>query len=87
MVLHEFIGFQETAKENSSHQVFPKEEYVRYTGAVHIILVLALPAKQHSILHAANCPDNEKSDVLRRAEEHLRIVQVERSFYKTTCDD
>jgi hypothetical protein len=28
-----------------------------------------------------------KSDVLKAAEEHLRIVQVERLFYKTTCDD
>ena len=39
-----------------------------------------------AILRAANCPDKEKSCVLRKAEDHLRVVQCERSHYKTTCD-
>ena len=39
-----------------------------------------------AILRAANCPDKEKSCVLREAEDHLRVVQCERSHYKTTCD-
>ena len=47
------------------------------------------PCQQNStaILHAANWPENSKSDVLKSAEEHLRIVQVEWSFYKTSCDE
>ena len=39
-----------------------------------------------AILRAANSSDSSKSTTLRKAEEHLRLVQVERSFYKTTCD-
>ncbi len=39
-----------------------------------------------AILRTANCPNREKSDVLKGAYEHLRIVQCERSYYKTTCD-
>lgn len=40
-----------------------------------------------AVLRAANQPTSAKSDTLRQAQEHLRIVQVERSFYKTTCDE
>ena len=40
-----------------------------------------------AILRAANCPDGAKSSVIEEAQEHLRVVQCERSFYKTTCDD
>ena len=39
-----------------------------------------------AILRAANCSEGDKSETTKIAEEHLRIVQVERSFYKTTCD-
>ena len=39
-----------------------------------------------AILRAANCSDANKSSTIKDAEEHLRIVQVERSFYKSTCD-
>ena len=37
-----------------------------------------------AIVCAANCSEGEKSDTIKAAEEHLRIVQVERSFYNTT---
>ena len=40
-----------------------------------------------AILRAANQTDGEKSDTLKKAEEHLRIVSLERSLYKTSCDD
>ena len=40
-----------------------------------------------AILRAANSPDAEKFATLKDAEEHLRIVQLERSFYKTKCDE
>ena len=39
-----------------------------------------------AILRAVNCSEENKSSTIKAAEEHLRIVQVERSFYKTTCD-
>ena len=39
-----------------------------------------------AILRAANCSEANKSNTIKDAEEHLRIVQVERSFYKSTCD-
>ena len=38
------------------------------------------------ILRAANSSEASKSSTLKEAEEHLRIVQVERSFYKSTYD-
>ena len=38
-----------------------------------------------AIVRAANSHDVEKSAVLKKAEEHLRIVQMERSFYKINC--
>ena len=40
-----------------------------------------------AILRTANSSEGEKSTTIKTAEEHLRIVQVERSYYKTTCDD
>ena len=39
-----------------------------------------------AILRAANQTDGEKSDTLK-AKEHLRIVSLERSLYKTSCDE
>ncbi len=40
-----------------------------------------------AILRAANHPDTEKSVILKAAENHLEKVQLERSFYKTCCDN
>ena len=40
-----------------------------------------------AILRATNCPEGEKSATLIAAQEHRTLVQLERSFYKTTCDD
>ena len=37
-----------------------------------------------AILRAANSLEASKSNTIREAEKHLRIVQVERSFYKST---
>lgn len=39
-----------------------------------------------AILLAANSSEASKSSTIREAEEHLHIVQIERSFYKSTCD-
>ena len=50
-------------------------------------LCAACQKTSYAIRRAANCPEREKTSVLKEAEEHLRIVQIERSFYKTTCDD
>ena len=38
------------------------------------------------LLRSANQPDEVKSAVIKQAEEHLRVVGIERSFYKTTCN-
>ena len=40
-----------------------------------------------ALLRAANRPEEEKSITIREAQEHLRVVQLERSYYKTTCDE
>ena len=42
--------------------------------------------KSTAIINSANMPEREKSATLLKAEEHLHQVQVERCFYKTTCD-
>ena len=39
-----------------------------------------------AIMRSANMPEWEKSATLLMVEEHLHLVHVERSFYKTTCD-
>lgn len=39
-----------------------------------------------AILQAVNTSEASKSSTIREAKEHLRIVQIERSFYKSTCD-
>ena len=39
-----------------------------------------------AIVRAANSSTTNKSTALKEAEEHLCIVKVERSFYKSTCD-
>ena len=41
----------------------------------------------NAIFKAANLPESEKSATIKAAEEHLQVVQLERSFYKTSCDD
>lgn len=60
----------------------------------HLLLMkpmtdLCWTCQKHStiLLRAANCPSASKSGVLEAYQEHLRIVGVERSFYKTKCDD
>ena len=40
-----------------------------------------------AILRAANHIESEKSASIKAAEEHLTIVQLERSFYRSSCDD
>ena len=39
-----------------------------------------------AVIRMANCSEEEKSDVLKVAEEHLRVVEVERKFYKSTVE-
>ena len=39
-----------------------------------------------AVIRMANCSEVEKSDVLKIAEEHLRVVEVERKFYKSTVE-
>ena len=39
-----------------------------------------------AIVQASNKPDSEKSATIKEAQDHLMLVQLERSFYKTTCD-
>ena len=39
-----------------------------------------------AVIRMANCSEVEKSDVLKVAEEHLRVVEVERKFYKSTVE-
>ena len=41
----------------------------------------------YALRRAANYPSSQKSDIIKNAEEHLRIVQIERSYYKTKCDE
>ena len=41
-----------------------------------------------AILRAANRPEEEKMiTIIREAQKHLRVVQLERSYYKTTYDE
>ena len=57
-----------------------------YHHEANVWFVLDLPTNSTAILRAANYSEGDKSDTTKTAKEHLRIVQVERSFYKTTCD-
>ena len=40
-----------------------------------------------ALLRSANMSESDKSDTLRKAEEHLRIVQLERSTYMSSCEE
>ena len=53
------------------------------------MLDLCWQCQQNSraILRAANCPESEKSATIKAAEVHLTNVQLERSYYRTICDD
>ena len=37
------------------------------------------------ILNATNCSENEKTKTIQVAEEHLRVVHMERALHKNTC--
>ena len=39
------------------------------------------------IVCSSNCSEEEKSSTIKIAEEHLRIVQMERSYYTSSCED
>ena len=39
------------------------------------------------IVRLSNCSEEEKSSTIKIAEEHLRIVQMERSYYTSSCED
>lgn len=39
-----------------------------------------------AIMRSANKPDSEKSATILAAQEHLTLVRLERSFYKTSCE-
>ena len=71
------------------HLLSPMEAAVAISVLMKPMTDLCWTCQQNStaILKVANFPEREKSDVLKAAEEHLQIVQLERSFYKTTCDD
>ena len=47
-------------------------------------LCLQCQKNSSAILRSANLTKSEKSDTLRVAEEHLRVVQDERSFYRSS---
>ena len=40
-----------------------------------------------AILRSVNCSEEDKSDALKKAEEHLRVVHVERSYYNTIVSE
>ena len=40
-----------------------------------------------ALLWAANRPEEEKTITIREPQKHLRVVQLEKSYYKTTCDE
>ena len=40
-----------------------------------------------AILRATNCSENEKTKTIQVAEEHLRVVRMERALYKNTCQE
>ena len=40
-----------------------------------------------AILRATNCSENEKTKTIQAAEEHLRVVRMERALYKNTCQE
>ena len=50
---------------------------------------LCWTCQKHSaaVVRAANNTSDGKSPVLLEYEEHLRVVVIERSFYKTMCDE
>ena len=39
------------------------------------------------ILRSVNQPEEVKSAAIKEAEKHIRVVGIERSYYKTTCDN
>ena len=39
------------------------------------------------IVRSSNCSEEEKSSTIKIAEEHLRIVQMERACYTSSCED
>ena len=40
-----------------------------------------------AIVRSSNCSEEEKSSTIKIAEEHLRIVQMERSYYTSSYED
>lgn len=40
-----------------------------------------------AIVRSANCLESEKSEIIRAAEKHLRIVSIERAYYKSVCEE
>ena len=49
--------------------------------------VLAMAAEQYDDFEFSQCSDLEKSATLSKAIEHLRVVTVERSYYRSITED
>ena len=88
------LYFESTQEEPSLHAVaystFCKlwQFQLRQIKLMKPITDLCWTCQQNSsaLLKCANSPEKQKSETVLNALEHLRIVQCERSYYKTTCD-
>ena len=88
--------YRQAAEQDTSIQAVAYTTFCRLWKAQLPSLIIMKPmtdlcwtCQQNSsaILQASNFPDRVKSDVLKKAEEHLLIVQKERFFYKTKCKE
>ena len=88
--------YHEAAEQDPSVHAVAYTTFCRLWKALVPSLIIMKPmtdlcwtCQQNSsaILRASNFPERVKSDVLKKAEEHLFIVQKERSFYKTKCKE
>ena len=88
--------YYEAAEQDPSVHAVAYTTFCRLWKALVPSLIIMKPmtdlcwtCQQNSsaILRASNFPERVKSDVLKKAEEHLFIDQKERSFYKTKCKE
>ena len=88
--------YKEAAQQGETQQVIACTTFFRLWKAQLPYVVLMKPLtdlcwkcqqNSNAILRAANSSDRSKSTTIEEALEHLRIVQVERSHYRTTCKE
>ena len=81
--------YHATAEEDVFHAVAYSTFYKLWNTLLPLVVIMKPMSDlcAQCLLQAANLPESEKTAAIQDAPEQLCVAQLERSYYKTMCDD